>query len=127
MRSLWLLAGVVGCSSGGGELTGTPAATPSDTAATPTTDSALSTTGPTADTGAATSPTGLDADGDGVPTPADCDDDDPLTYPGAPQRLLHDADCDGFVESDITLAEETARRSRSLATSTRSTCFHLRR
>ena len=105
MRSLWLLAGVVGCSSGGGELTGTPAATPSDTAATPTTDSALSTTGPTGDTGAATSPTGLDADGDGVPTPADCDDDDPLTYPGAPQRLLHDADCDGFVESDIALAE----------------------
>ena len=99
----------------------------SDTAATPTTDSALSPTGPTADTGATTTPAGRDADGDGVPTPADCDDDDPLTYPGAPQRLLHDADCDGFVESDITLAEETARRSRSLATSTRSTCFHLRR
>ena len=40
----------------------------------------------------------IDADGDGFPIPADCDDTDPYTYPGAPEIPDGgtDQDCDGF-------------------------------
>ncbi len=39
-----------------------------------------------------------DADGDGVPAPADCDDTNPLVYPGALEdcTTATDEDCDGF-------------------------------
>ncbi|MCB9663937.1 MAG: FG-GAP repeat protein [Alphaproteobacteria bacterium] len=39
----------------------------------------------------------VDADGDGAALPADCDDDDPATRPGAPEQLADgvDQDCDG--------------------------------
>ena len=44
----------------------------------------------------ATSPN-VDRDGDGVPAPADCDDENDLVYPGAEEdcATLQDEDCDG--------------------------------
>lgn len=42
-----------------------------------------------------------DADGDGAPCSADCDDHDPKTYPGAPIPLgcyAKDVNCDGTVD-----------------------------
>ncbi|MBX3246028.1 MAG: hypothetical protein KF901_02465 [Myxococcales bacterium] len=43
-----------------------------------------------------------DADGDGVPWPIDCDDSDPLIFPGAPERCNdRDDDCDGLVDEGV--------------------------
>jgi len=59
-----------------------------------------SATDPTDDTGTPL----VDADGDGVPLPADCDDTDPYTYPGATELPYdgEDQDCDGadLVDAD---------------------------
>lgn len=45
----------------------------------------------------------LDADGDGVATPEDCDDADPLRAPGLPERCDGvDGDCDGRVDVSDT-------------------------
>ena len=42
---------------------------------------------------------GVDADGDGYPVPEDCDDTDPLIYPGAPERCNGlDDNCDGNID-----------------------------
>lgn len=43
----------------------------------------------------------VDRDGDGVPAPADCDDDNPLVFPGAVEDCTTpvDEDCDG--DADI--------------------------
>ena len=42
-----------------------------------------------------------DMDGDGYFTPEDCDDRDPLVYPGAPETWnAWDDDCDGYVDAD---------------------------
>jgi hypothetical protein len=46
-------------------------------------------------------PPALDADSDGHAPPADCDDDDPLSFPGADERCdSSDNDCDGLVDED---------------------------
>jgi hypothetical protein len=46
-------------------------------------------------------PPALDADADGHAPPADCEDDDPLTFPGADERCdAADNDCDGLVDED---------------------------
>ncbi|MBJ93521.1 MAG: hypothetical protein CMP23_03500 [Rickettsiales bacterium] len=43
----------------------------------------------------------IDGDGDGVPHELDCNDADPLVYPGAEERCDHyDNDCDGAVDED---------------------------
>ncbi len=43
----------------------------------------------------------VDADGDGVPAPEDCDDRDPLSFPGAAEAFNGvDDDCDGRVDAD---------------------------
>ncbi len=42
-----------------------------------------------------------DQDGDGFPCAKDCDDKDPLTYPGAPVRpgcYAKDVNCDGAID-----------------------------
>ena len=48
------------------------------------------------------SPHFIDADGDGVGDTVDCDDNNPLIYPGAPDTLCNgvDEDCDGFDDKD---------------------------
>lgn len=47
--------------------------------------------------------TSADADGDGYPTPADCDDDDKKIYPGAPELCnAKDDDCDNAIDEDLT-------------------------
>ena len=52
-------------------------------------------TGPT-DTG---EPVSVDADGDGVVEPLDCDDNDPTAYPGAPESCDGvDNNCDGITD-----------------------------
>lgn len=47
--------------------------------------------------------TASDMDGDGVPLPADCDDTDPYTYPGAHEVPYdgEDQDCDGEDVTDV--------------------------
>ncbi|MCK6523036.1 hypothetical protein L6R49_16535 [Myxococcota bacterium] len=48
---------------------------------------------------------GLDADGDGVLTPVDCDDSDPDTKPGASEICdEQDNNCDGVVDEGVDLA-----------------------
>jgi hypothetical protein len=43
----------------------------------------------------------VDGDGDGVPLPEDCDDRDPLSYPGAAEAFNGvDDDCDGRIDAD---------------------------
>ncbi|MBN2801334.1 MAG: right-handed parallel beta-helix repeat-containing protein, partial [Deltaproteobacteria bacterium] len=52
-----------------------------------------------------TSDTDPDADGDGFPASADCDDANPLIYPGAPERCDGvDDDCDGLPEAESACA-----------------------
>lgn len=47
----------------------------------------------------APTPDPYDQDGDGVRTPTDCDDQNPTTYPNAPERCdAKDNDCDGVVD-----------------------------
>jgi hypothetical protein len=63
-----------------------------------------------------------DADGDGAPCSSDCDDKDPLTYPGAPvpaECYYKDVNCDGVPDgvchrraSRRCILECTSRRSR---------------
>ncbi len=56
-------------------------------------------TAPVVDTG----PAPIDADGDGVPAGADCDDTDEYSYPGAPEVPYdgEDQDCDGADVNDV--------------------------
>ncbi|MES2643052.1 MAG: MopE-related protein [Myxococcota bacterium] len=55
------------------------------------------------DTAPDTDPPLVDADGDGVPEGADCDDADPDTYPGAREAAYDgvDQDCDGVDVNDV--------------------------
>lgn len=54
-----------------------------------------------ADGGAVDGAAPVDADGDGVPAPEDCDDRDPLSHPGAAEAFNGvDDDCDGRVDAD---------------------------
>ncbi len=49
--------------------------------------------------------TSFDADGDGVYTPDDCDDDDATVYPGATESWNDvDDDCDGQIDGDGSYA-----------------------
>ena len=46
----------------------------------------------------------IDADGDGFPIEADCDDADRAVYPGAPERCDgRDQDCDGIIDEGFDL------------------------
>ncbi|MEM6954704.1 MAG: MopE-related protein [Myxococcota bacterium] len=47
--------------------------------------------------------TGLDRDNDGVPTPADCNDENPAIFPGAIEDCTtpEDEDCDGLGLDDL--------------------------
>lgn len=49
-------------------------------------------------------PPGMDQDMDGVPTPADCDDNNPRVFPGATEDCTTelDEDCDGHGGQDDT-------------------------
>ncbi len=51
----------------------------------------------------------LDGDGDGfLPWQGDCDDSDPLTYPGAPERCDgQDNDCNGYADADPLLEADS--------------------
>jgi len=50
----------------------------------------------------------IDADFDGHPAPLDCDDDNPLVYPGASEICNgHDDDCDALVDDDDPSLDQT--------------------
>jgi len=51
---------------------------------------------------------GVDNDGDGFSPPADRDDNDPLTYPGAPELPdIKDNNCNGFGDEPLRAARHS--------------------
>ena len=70
----------------------------------------------------------LDYDGDGFSVPDDCNDFDPLIYPGAPRRKnTMDNDCNGYIDLDEVKEETGGADARRLSTAADRTDYEVYR